>query len=102
MYRPKYGKLERLLESQKILEIVKKRKKELEDEIESLERDLEKTLATNSYMEQNRLRIGEDFRNDRIGQDFRADRITGDYRLGYKVTSSNLSFDEDISGRFFH
>ena len=108
--KQKDGKLERLLEKYKILEIVNERKKSLEDEIRVLEQDLENertmsawTDALPGYMQRNRDRIGMDYRNCEIGTDFRNDYIGMDYRNGHKFYSSSSTCDDDtIYDRIVH
>ena len=112
MYRPKDGKLEQLVDKYKVLKEIDKRREELESEIEELEKEIDQIRGTNMEYEeypsirrrkhplQDRLGVGEDFRNKRIGKDFRT-FTTGDYREGYKVTSITNTFDEDISDRLF-
>ena len=93
------GKLERLIEKQKILKIVNERKKDLENEIEALENDLEENELKDNftgYPRRNREVVGADFRNDYIGADFRNTEIGQDYRTGQKFYSaSSTSKDSD-------
>ena len=98
--KQKDGKLERLMEKYKILEIVNERKKSLENEIRVLEHDLENerhmsawTDPLPGYMQRNRDRIGMDYRNCKIGHDYRNDKIGMDYRTGYKFYSSSNTYE---------